>query len=157
MFSAVRFISCIPLVAAVQLFVHVYFNKFLQQSEQCKMKSSRQTSKKQQNALTPTLGMAREYSKVCVEWAWIVERLPVFLLSMEWVRDKVHILLIPGFMCPLRFETCLTVIISFAIIPEDLGVFHVQLCRCKKVALRTRYFSRTESANVRYLHSREGR
>ena len=97
MFFAVRFISCIPLVAAVQLFVHVYFNKFLQQ---CKMKTSRQTSKKQQNAFTPTLGMAREYSKVCVEWAWIVERLPVFLLSMEWVSDKVHILLIPVFMCP---------------------------------------------------------
>ena len=70
------------------------------------------------------------------------------------MSDKVHILLIPGFMCPLRFETCLTVIISFAIIPEDLGVFHVQLCRCKKVALHTRYFSL--SANVRYLHSREG-
>ena len=67
MFFAVRFISCIPLVAAVQLSVHVYFNKFLQQSEQCKMKSSRQTSKKQQNELTPTPGMAREYSKVCVE------------------------------------------------------------------------------------------
>ena len=52
------------------------------------MKTSRQTSKKQQNAFTPTLGMAREYSKVCVEWAWIVERLPVFLLSIygmsEW-------------------------------------------------------------------------
>ena len=43
MFFAVRFISCIPLVAAVQLSVHVYFNKFLQQSEQCKMKTSRQT------------------------------------------------------------------------------------------------------------------
>ena len=67
MFFAVRFISCIPVVAAIQLFVHVYFNKFLQQSEHCKMKSSRQTSKKQQNALTSTLGMAREYSKVCVE------------------------------------------------------------------------------------------
>ena len=64
MFFAVRFISCIPLVAAVQLFVPVYFNKFLQQ---CKMKTSGQTSKKQQNAFTPTLGMAREYSKVCVE------------------------------------------------------------------------------------------
>ena len=153
MFFAVRFIWCVPLVVAVQLSVHVYFNKF---SQQCKMKTSRQTSKKQQNAFTPTLGMAREYSKVCVEWTWIEERLPVFLLSMEWVSDKVHILLIPVFMCPLRFETCITVIINFAIKPEDLGVFHVQLCRCKKVALHTRYFSLTERKCALSEHSREG-
>lgn len=84
MFFAVRFISCIPLVAAVQLFVHVYFNKFLQQ---CKMKTSGQTSKKQQNAFTPTLGMAREYSKVCVEWAWIV-----YHPWNEWVTRSIFFL-----------------------------------------------------------------